>query len=64
MVHSNTGKRPDGDCVFRVPVSEEVDGVAFAECLTTAVGRAESDRQASPSSENRRERPAPEQMAD
>ena len=51
------------DCVFRVPVPEEVDGVAFAECLAASVGRAEGNRQATARSENRCKGPAPEDMA-
>ena len=62
MVHAGADMA-HRDCVFRVPVPEEVDGVGFAECLAASVGRAEGDRQAAARSEDRCKGPAPEDMA-
>lgn len=62
-VHSAAGDRPNRDRVFRVSIAKVVDGVAFAKGLAAAVDCAERYGQAAAGSENRRKRPAPEEVS-
>ena len=58
--HSTEGRDRNG--IFRNSVTEEVDGIAFAERLAATVDGAQRDRQAATGGEDRSDGPSAQQV--